>query len=83
MKNKRYWVFGYDYFCPKGGFNDILYSLDTIEECKKCIARDMLSAKPMMGALGYYSIVDTDTMSSICLLGVDFDELEVIKEIEG
>ena len=83
MKNERYWVFGYDYFYPKGGFNDILDSLNTIEECKKCIARDMLSDKPMMGVLGYYSIVDTNIMSSVYLLDVDFDGLEVLQEIEG
>jgi len=80
MKNKRYWLFGYHGFYPNGGFNDILNSFEFIDECKRCIARDMLSAKPIIGMFGYYNIVDTNTMSSVYLLDVDFDGLKVIKE---
>jgi hypothetical protein len=53
---KKYIIFGYDDYYPSGGLNDILKSVDSIEEAKKFIDNSFYNN---------FEIVDRDTWNII------------------
>jgi hypothetical protein len=56
MKKKKYVIFGFNNFYPRGGMNDLILSVDTLEEVEEFIKKD---------GNDFCQVVDRDTFEII------------------